>query len=77
MGEFYTFIVTTLIEEWETNGQKFGPTLAKWLIKVRISEVDGEWGWDSKKVFAKLVEKQPQLAGSKVLEIEETNIIPA
>jgi hypothetical protein len=74
MGEYSTFIITLLVEEWVTNGEKFGPTIVKWILKCKISEVQGEWGWDSKKVMQKLVERQPQAAGQKILEIEESNI---
>ena len=74
MSDHYTFIITILVEAWKQGEDVFGPSLIRWILEVKIEDVDDGFGWDGKKVLKKLVEKQPQLKGKKVLEIEETNI---
>lgn len=74
MSNFITFIITTLVEAWETDGTKFGPTMIRWVLKVELNKVMGEFGWKGKKVRAELVKRQPQLKDSKILDIEECNL---
>ncbi len=75
MGNNITFIITCLTEEWKDNdGQKYGPTIIKWILTTVLEKVSGKHGWDNKKIKELLVNRQPQTLGMKILEIEETNI---
>jgi len=65
MSDKMTIIVTILVN---------GDHLIKWLLIVTLNDVYDEYhDLDFKKVMKELVKKQPQMADTKIMEVERAD----
>ncbi|TVL99557.1 MAG: hypothetical protein CV087_17510 [Candidatus Brocadia sp. WS118] len=77
MGTDATFIITVLIPSWKQGEHTFGPTMARWILKIPYEKCVGELGYDNAIIKQELYKSQPQLSDLEVLDIEYTNILIA